>query len=148
MPSRPPGYLISAKVYQTGRTWHERWQDGQPGIFKVEDSLDTTVSKKAEMNDPELEIGMHVLEALYKRTAKDLCAADFGFKIEDANVNASEMPALEDVSLVEAKDPNQDLLDSFLGGAKSIGKSSNMSGGSKPRKIVGGGSGSSGIDSI
>ena len=37
-----------------GRSWRDRWEDGEEGIWRASDTRDVVVAKAAELNDPAL----------------------------------------------------------------------------------------------
>lgn len=51
-----------------GRTWRDRWEDGEDGVFRAEDTTRIKVAKTAELNDPEL-AEADVIGGLFNRTA-------------------------------------------------------------------------------
>jgi hypothetical protein len=51
-----------------GHAWRERWEDGEEGVYRAEDTTRIKVAKTAKLNDPEL-AEADVIAGLFNRTA-------------------------------------------------------------------------------
>ena len=108
-----------AKVYMTGKEWRERWEDGEEGIFRIEDNINDRVKKTVELNDPELDMGEDIMKSLFARTSQKLLGSHSKLEIVDSSASSST-PAIMDVDAIQNRDRGEQLKSVFGASASAF----------------------------
>ena len=91
-----------------GREWRDRWEDGEDGVFRAEDTSKVKVAKVAELGDSDLQ-DAKMIASLFSHTANKVLGDISSMNLQSSSATSSKVPAALDLNVVENREAVDEL---------------------------------------
>ena len=100
--------FFQSKVIVAGREWRDRWEDGEDGVFRAEDTSKVKVAKVAELGDSDLQ-DAKMIASLFSHTANKVLGDISSMNLQSSSATSSRVPAALDLNVVENREAVDEL---------------------------------------
>ena len=91
-----------------GREWRDRWEDGEDGVFRAEDTSKVKVAKIAELGNSDIQ-DAQTIASLFSHTANNVLGNISSMNLHSSSATSSRVPAALDLNVVENREAVDEL---------------------------------------